>query len=228
VIAAGDAARVTSRERPGDRAARRARADITGLTRQLRDTRMQLGMSQEHVRRQCGVSRSRYSRIELGRQEDVSMVTLAELLAVVGLELSLRAYPAGEPVRDAAHRRLLGRVRALLPDPAAARWATEVPFPNTGDPRAWDATVRLGATLVAFEAETHPRDVQALQRRLNAKRRDGGVDRLVLALAETRHNRQILAVHGQDLRTSFPGDSARTLASLRSASTPDADAIIVV
>ncbi len=40
-------------------------------------------------------------------------------------------------------------------------------------------------------------DAQALERRLNLKRRDDPVDSFVLLLADTRHNRRVLAEHPQ-------------------------------
>jgi hypothetical protein len=115
---------------------------------------------------------------------------LSVMLAVVGLDLSVRAYPGGPPLRDDAHRQLLIRFRALLPPGTA--WRTEVPLPLPGDQRAWDALMTLWGRRVGVEAEMRPTDVQALERKLTLKLRDGGVDRLVLVLADTRSNRHFL------------------------------------
>ena len=71
----------------------------------------------------------------------------------------------------------------------------------TQDQRAWDAVITTVAQagdgrprrcLIGVEAETRLRDLQALQRRLALKRRDGGVDRVILLVADTRSNRAIL------------------------------------
>jgi hypothetical protein len=43
------------------------------------------------------------------------------------------------------------------------------------------------------EAETVLDDVQALERRLNLKRRDGGIDHVILLVADTRRNRRAIA-----------------------------------
>lgn len=53
-----------------------------------------------------------------------------------------------------------------------------MPLPR--DQRAWDAVTELWHLSVGIEAETRPTDLQALERRLLLKARDGGVARLVL------------------------------------------------
>ena len=47
------------------------------------------------------------TRIERGETASVSLLRLAELCAVVGLDLSARAYPGGRPLSDARHARQL-------------------------------------------------------------------------------------------------------------------------
>jgi transcriptional regulator with XRE-family HTH domain len=148
------------------------------LMREARESRFGYGLSQDDVARAIGMSRSRYSRIERGLVPTVSLVTAAEMLAVVGLDLSVRTYPSGEPIRDAAHAALLERLRRLLH--GSLRWRTEVPLPDPRERRAWDAVVSgrdaIGLWQMGVEAETRPRDLQALERRLALKERDGGVD----------------------------------------------------
>jgi hypothetical protein len=133
----------------------------------------------------------------------VSIRQRARLLAVVGLELGARAYPAGAPLRDEAHRALLERLRARVsPDVA---WRFEAPLPIVGDPRAWDAVLYLTNGQVAIEAETRPRDLQALQRRLALKRRDDPrIAAAVLLLADTRHNRGLVRDHAEALHADLP------------------------
>ena len=90
--------------------------------------------------------------VELGRADDVTVTTLSVLSAVVGLDLGLRAYAGGSPLRDQGHRKLLDRFRALSPRTAA--WRIEVPLPIPGDQRAWDAMTDLWSLRVGIEAET--------------------------------------------------------------------------
>src|SRR5687767_7545326 len=111
-------------------------------------------------------------------------------MASVGLRLHARAYPDAAPIRDIAHARLLQRFRMGLH--RSLRWATEVPLPIRGDLRAWDGLVMGPAWRVGVEAETRPRDAQALKRRVLLKARDGEVDAVVLLLLDSRHNRQLL------------------------------------
>jgi hypothetical protein len=72
------------------------------------------------------------------------------------------------------------------------RRATEVPFPNAGDHRSWDALARVSRVRIGDETETRARDVQELKRRLEGKRKDGGIDCLILVPGDTRDDRAFL------------------------------------
>ena len=125
--------------------------------------------------------------------------------------MGARAYPAGQPIRDAAHRALIDRFRARVAPTVA--WRFEVPLPIAGDLRAWDAVLLIGTAQIAVEAETRPRDIQALQRRVALKRRDDpGIGAVVLLLADTRHNRELVRDHGDALQADLPLGSAALLA----------------
>ena len=102
-----------------------------------------------------------------------------------------------------------------------------MPVGGPGDLRAWDA-VLSGPAVIGIDAETRLYDIQALQRRTELKKRDGHVDRVVLVVADTRHNRTVLRLHGHDLAATFPirGDDA--LAALRSGKDPGGDAIVLL
>jgi hypothetical protein len=110
---------------------------------------------------------------------------------VVGLDVRIRAYPAGDPIRDAGQQRLLARLRARLHP--SLRWSTEVPLSIEGDLRAWDAVIRQDRWRIVVEAETVLHDLQALERKLALKLRDGGEERLILLVADTKRNRRALA-----------------------------------
>jgi transcriptional regulator with XRE-family HTH domain len=217
---------MAAQERQRDRGARRGRLVLADLGRELREARRAHGLSQEAVGRAAGVSHAWISRIELGRATDVHLVELSTILAVVGLDLAARAYPGASPLRDAGHHRLMTRVRALLPPDAP--WRTEVPFPRTDDQRAWDAWTRLWNVTYGVEAEMRPTDLQALERRLRLKLRDGGVDRLLLALADTRANRSFVAGMGEALRDIVPIRQSAARAALRSGVDPGAGLLLVV
>ena len=166
------------------------------------------------------------SRTEAGRTEDVGIVRMASMLAVVGLELGAKAYPGGSPIRDAGHLDLLGRFRACLHP--SLQWDTEVPLPRIGDLRGWDGFVRGRAWRYGVEAETHPTDGQALARRLQLKVRDGDVDGVILVLPSTRHTRAFLAAAGALLQPMFPVPGTRALELLRAGIDPGGSALIVL
>jgi transcriptional regulator with XRE-family HTH domain len=190
----------------------RARRIAAELTTELRRARIDRGLSQADVGRAVGLSGQQVSRIERGLAPDVSITGLCRLLAVVGLEVSARAYPTGEPIRDRAHVALLGRFRQQLH--RSLRWRTEVPLPIAGDLRAWDGHVSGAGWRIGVEAETRPTDLQALERRLALKLRDGCVDAVILVLANPRHNRALVQAHRDELVERFPVPGRRALDAL--------------
>jgi transcriptional regulator with XRE-family HTH domain len=185
------------------------------------------GLSQAEVARAVGISRSQVGRIERAEVPGLSVAHIARLLSVVGLELSARAYPAGLPIRDAAHRVLLDRLRKRAA--ASVAWRFEVPVGLPGDRRAWDALMLIGNARVAVEAETRPRDIQALQRRLALKQRDSPeVTGAVLLLADTRYNRRLIREAGDALRAGLPTSSAAILEALAAGRDPEASGIVLL
>jgi transcriptional regulator with XRE-family HTH domain len=218
---------MATRQRPVDLGTERARGIRAQLGIEVRAARVDRGLTLATVGRAVGLSASEVSRIERGILESASIVQLARLLAVVGLELAARAYPGPQPIRDAAHVNLLGRFHGRLHP--GLRWGTEVPLPRAGDPRAWDALVSCGSDWrYGVEAETSPRDSQALVRRLNAKARDGAVDGVILVLPRTRQSREFLQAAGETLRPSFPIDGRRALELLSARVDPGGNAIVLV
>lgn len=195
------------------------------LGRELREARLSAGLRQVDVARAAGISPSWVSRIERGLAADVSFRLLSILLAIVGLDLSARAYPGGDPLRDEGHRRMRARVRSLLPGDAP--WQTEVPVAGRGDLRAWDAMTRLWGLRVAIEIELRPSDLQALERRLALKLRDGNAHRLVLVIADTRRNRALLRLAAEDLSGVFRLQGSAAKAALRSPNDPGCNLLVL-
>lgn len=217
---------MANRERPVDRATLASKRATLELGRELRLARIDRNLSQSIVAHATGISQATVSRIERGRHGGVTLANLFRLFAAVGMELKVRAYPLGEPIRDAAHLDLLRRFRSRLHP--TLRWATEVPLPIIGDRRAWDGLVRGSDWIVGVEAETRVSDIQALDRRVALKTRDGGVDAVVLLLADTRHHRRVLREFRDALasRYTVPGRSA--LQRLASGADPGGNAIVLV
>ncbi len=213
-------------ERRDDRVKRVAHAALTNIGLEIRQARLNHDLSQSQAAAAIGKSNSAWSRIERGESPKLPLLDLALAAAVVGLDLNVRAYPGGSPVRDRAHLALLERLRALL-EPTVG-WRTEVALPNPGDRRAWDALVSLPSMRIGVEAETKVRDAQELQRRLSLKRRDGGVDHLILLLANTRHNRAFLRMAGRGFLADFPVPGATALARLSAAEDPLGSSIVLL
>jgi hypothetical protein len=142
------------------------------------------------------------------------------------LEASLRLFPAGDPVRDVAHVALLERLRARID--ARLRWRTEVPLPNTGDLRAWDATIAGLGFVIGVEAETRVRDLQAVGRRVNLKQKDGELDHVILLVADTHANRLALRTGGESLREAFPISQRDCLRALPDGRDPGGSSIIIL
>ncbi len=192
----------------------------------LRAARLAAGLSQHAAGAAAGMSHAQLGRIERGSNRDLTFGQAARAGTAVGLRLGARLYPDGDPVRDRAQLALLERFRARLPP--GAIWTTEVPLPIPGDRRAWDACVVLRDRRAGCEAETRLADVQALERRLALKLRDGAVDLLILIVSDTAANRRVLALHREDLRSLLPLDGRDLLRSLGAGRLPEASGLLVI
>lgn len=215
-----------SRERAVDVGAASARVLLARLASEIRSARLQAGLGQLVAAEGIGISRSQYSRIERGLTPDLTIAMAARVLAVLGLALHVRTFPAGDPLRDAAQLALLERLRVHLHP--SFRWATEVPLPIPGDLRAWDATASNPAVRIGVEGETRLRDLQAVERRIALKERDGGMDRVILLVADTRHDREVVRAHADGLATRFPVPGKRALELLRAGVDPGGNALILL
>lgn len=217
---------MAANERFLGRARRLGRDAVKRIGQEIHDARIAHGLSQEATARRAGISRSKAGRIERGEYLNAPLMELIVLAAVVGLELAVRAFPVGSPFRDAVHAALLERFRRLIS--TSLKWATEVPLPNAGDLRAWDAVVRGPDFRVGIEAETRARDGQALERRIRAKQRDGAVDVVILVLSDTRSNRQFLRERSASFDELFPIPSADALRALAGGICPSGNSVILV
>ncbi len=214
-----------ARESAFDRGGRNAMYLRHRLGTELRDARRAAGLSQGEVARASALSQSQVSRAERAVRHAPRVDELARHAAVLGLRLSVKLYPEGSPVRDAGQLRLMQRFRRQLP--ADTPLQHEVPIGGTGDLRAWDLVLGTKPA-VAVDAETRLHDLQALQRRCATKLRDSDVDRLVLLVAATPHNRLVLREHRLTLETTFPLGHAQVMASLRHGRAPAASGIVVL
>jgi transcriptional regulator with XRE-family HTH domain len=215
-----------SRQRAVDIGAARGRELVRGILTELVQARLDRGLSGSEIARAMGISAAQYSRIERGLTASLLIQDASALLAAVGLELGVRAHPRGEPLRDRAHAALLERLRVRVH--SSLRFETEVPLRTPGDRRAWDAVVSGARWRHGIEAETRPRDLQALERRLALKLRDGDVSSMSLLLLDSRHNRDFIRAHGAALRERFAIDARRTLALLAGGLDPGGNSVLLL
>jgi len=202
--------------------------DIAKAARaEFRLARKASGLSRADAGRAVGVSPSQVDRFERGQLQHVRIDQLCRLSLAVGLVPNVRFYPDGDPVRDIAQIRLLGRLHDRLA--TTIRWRTEVPLVSVRDARAWDAVGDGHGCVDAFEAETRLADLQAIERRVLRKVRDDPtVQHVVLVIADTRANRRVLAIARGALRGNFPLDTRAALANLSAGRCPGANAIVLV
>ena len=178
------------------------------------------------IAKAIGRSDAWVSWTESGANAKLSIVDASRMLSCVGLELSVRGYPAGRGVRDEAQLDLLARLRLVV----ASRWEwrTEVPMPIAGDSRAWDVVLRGPGVSIGVEAETRLRDLQAVDRRIMLKLRDSGFDRAIILVGATRTNRLILREIGESVRANYPVSSRQALDALANGRDPGGNAIMVL
>ena len=181
-------------ERAIDLGSRRAARHASELGDEIRERRLLLGQSQELVAANCHLSRGRYRRLEMGTAPNATVRELDTIASVLGLSLSIRMYPAGQPVRDAAHAGRLGAFVANVRPPLW--WRAEVGLPARPDRmelRAWDLMLFGHDARTAIELEMRLRDVQEVRRRHDLKRRDDPTESFLMLVADTRANRNVLA-----------------------------------
>jgi hypothetical protein len=155
----------------------------------------------------------------------VTVDRIAVAAVALGLDLRIGLFPSGSPVRDAAHLAHIARLRQRIGP--ALRWRAEVPVPLPGDLRSADVVIDGQSVEEMVEAETRLDDLQALERRVRIKQRDMRIRRVILLVANTRHNRSVLAAH-PELFERFPISTRACLAALRTGRDPGGDAIVLL
>ena len=207
----------------GRRVAQRIR---TSFGAELLAGRLDAAISQRTAGAAADMSHTQFGRIERGQLGKLTVDQAARAAAAVGLRITLKTYPDGDPARDAGHLGLAERFHRRLPPGTV--WRTEVPLPIPGDRRAWDGVAILLGRTAGCELETRLSDIQALERRVTLKQRDGAVDVVILVIADTKHNRRMLDLHRDDLRGLLPLDSRQVLASFRQGRLPERSGIVLL
>jgi transcriptional regulator with XRE-family HTH domain len=210
--------------RLGDADARRL---AHSMATELRASRLSLGLSQRSVAAAAGTSRGRLGRIERGELRRPPLDVICRIARALGLSVSMKLFPAGSPVRDAGQLALMSRVEPFVAQPLRMR--REVVLPGHGELRAWDAAILDDGGVAFLDAEARLGDLQALNRRLEVKLRDdprGTI--MILVVARTRHNLEVLRDHRETLRPLLPLDGAAIARALRAGRLPPASGLLVV
>ena len=212
-----------TRERPADRGRRQGIRDAITVGEEIRRARVGAGLSLRAVATAADVDHVQLWRFERGFAGALRLDQISAVGAVVGLDIRLKAFLAGDPIRDAGQARLLERLRREVHP--SLRWRTEVPLPISADQRAWDAMISGPNWRLAVDAETVLNDIQALERRLTLKQRDGGVDHVLLLVADTPRNRRARAAAPASF-AALTGNPREVLVALRQGRDPGASALI--
>jgi transcriptional regulator with XRE-family HTH domain len=218
-----------TRERPADRGRRRTGDAFRRLGQEHRDARVAAGLSLRDAAAGSGAAYTQLWRFERGQLDRVNIADVGAWCAVVGLDLAIRAYPAGDPIRDRAQLALLERLRSRLHP--TLRWRIEVPLPIEGDLRAWDAEIvgrQSGGWRARVEAETRISDGQALERRLALKVRDDPAGHLILLVSDTRANRAALRSLRAGLRDLLPLRPREIMTALAAGRDPGGSGIVIL
>jgi transcriptional regulator with XRE-family HTH domain len=214
------------RTSPVAEADRRARYQLQSLVADLRTARLAAGLSQAVIARAIGVSRTNVTRWEQGHLRP-ALTDLARWAAAVGLETPFRGLPGPSPVRDAGQLRTLARAGNRI-GPGWS-WRTEVPVAaDARDRRAVDAVIRRGNVAIGLEVITRLVDVQAQVRRALLKQEALHLDRMVLVLSDTRHNRAALREGAPSLVPAFPMSSRQVLHALHAGCLPAGNGTLLV
>ncbi len=209
-----------------DLAIERTRRIIGMVGAEVRNGRLSAGLSSRAAGTAVGMSHAQFGRIERAEIAGLTIAQASRACAAVGLKLVVNVDPDADAVLDTPQLAVLERFRTRLQP--AARWSREVPLRIPGDRRAWDAVIEVAGATFAVEAEARLRDLQALERRIALKQRDGAMPVVVLLVNDTSANRAVLREHDRELRTNFPLDGRAILSAIDSGRAPVANGILLL
>ena len=217
---------MATRTRVADSARRQWERTALELGDQLRTARHILGLTLRQVGGAIGTSQSEISRRELGRSGRLTGPKLAAHAAAVGLKLSVKLWPVGGGIRDAAQARYIAAFVARVG--RAWKVLIEAPIQLAGDLRAVDILLMNDAARIAVEVITRIADLQAQVRAAQLKARDIGATRLILVIAGTHANRTAVNAARGMLAPAFDLDTRRLMAELAAGHDPGRDGIVVL
>ena len=199
---------------------------MAALITELREAREAAGLSQAAVAAALRCSRPLVDAWER-RRRIPRPVQLSSWAAAVGLDVPLRAYAGGSPVHDDGHLRVIKRLLAL----AGRAWRALTEVPVSAEPldrRAVDVVLTNSAGRIGGEVITKLVNAQAQVRSATLKQQAAGLDRMILALPDTRHNRMALAIAAPSIVPAFPLSSRAVGYALRHGQLPRSNGVLIL
>jgi|SRR5438105_2075551 len=189
------------------------------------------GLTQRQIAVRAHVDQSLVSRIQRGLV--VPTLEMAERLSLaVGHRLSIKVLPGPGPrLRDTGQMQLAEAIQAQ----AHPKWKVllEVPAAPPPDLRAADLVLTQAEHAIHIEIERWLRDFQAQLRRGQLKRLALGERlerpvRLVIAVADSRSCRSVIAQHSAIVHAALPMSPRQTWATIRSGEALANDGLLFV
>lgn len=204
--------------------ARRRRLLHSNIGAQIRELRVEAGITQRDLAAAVGIHPSHLSRIERGLAQ-ASLDTLVAIGACLGADLGVRLFPGSGPrLRDRFQAPIIeALIRILHP-----RWLR---IPELAVPKARGfvdlALGRSDDAGVACEAHSEVRALEEILRRLREKALAvaelgvvGSEVSTLLVLRSTVRTRATARLFEATLNAAFPGRVADAMAALRDADVP--------
>ena len=198
---------------------------------EVRIARVSAGLTQRDLAGRAGLTQAFVSQIERGLALP-GIDSMVRVARVLGMVLSLRLFPGdGLKLRDSGQLDVADTIRSQTH--ASVRIRLEEPIAYGNDRRAADMVLETPIELVMLEIERGLADFQAQYRAAQLKRatlseRLGRTVRLVIAVPDTRRNRELLRQHEELIKTALPVSSRQIWAAIRSGEPIGGDGLLWV
>ncbi len=219
---------MSNRERRVARAVHVIERDMREAGDALRAARLQIGLTLEQVASAIGMSKSTVLRWERNEGVGPRPAELARHAAAVGLDARIRLYKSVDGARlfDRPQVELLTKLRGRVHP--SLRIDLEPPVISTPgfDGRAFDLMIHIPPIRCGVEGFTRFHNSQSQLRDCFLKQRDARVERLIVVVKGTRHNREAVKAAQELIAESFPLGTREVLAALRAGRDPGANGLI--
>lgn len=207
---------------------RMAREAALGFGREVTLARTNQALTIHAAARLAGVAPATQRRVEAG-DPAVGITTVCRVAAPLGLKVWGKAFPASTPtLRDTGQLAIADYLRT-----AAGAGLRVVLEHGLGNGRAIDAVFMGTDEIIAAEVERLLADLQAQYRAADAKRIELAAlhqrpVRLVLAVADTRHNRAVVRDHAALIGSMLPAGSREIMRAIRTSEPLGRDGLLWV